>query len=71
MKHSKVRTYLSAHVFRTIVLGPFKQYELAEKIGVSPSAFNKAIHGAPIKRHDARWRKLARTVGVPLDKLYG
>lgn len=71
MGRKKNRAYLSEEMYRTVLLSKYKQYELASMIGVSPSAFNKAIHGHPINRMDLRWRELARIVKLPPGQLFG
>lgn len=65
------RAYLSEIAFRAVLLGPYRQRELAERIGVSPSMLNKALHGCPVDRRDPRWKKLARIIKISSEQLYG
>lgn len=65
------RAYLSEATFITVLISKYKQYELADMIGVSPSAFNKALHGHPVRKSDNRWNKLASIIKLKPEQLFG
>jgi len=61
---------LSVLLYERVILSPLKQYELAQRIKINPSALNKAIHGAEVDTADPRWRKLGKLVGVEATKVF-